>query len=70
MLVGGRFCIEVDDGAADRSPEPLPFPGPDAENGRGLYLVDSVVRSRQGTWGVSPDGTRTWCSLPANEVEP
>jgi anti-sigma regulatory factor (Ser/Thr protein kinase) len=69
-LVGGRFCIEVDDGAADRSQEPLPHPGPDAENGRGLHLVDAVVRERQGTWGVSPDGARTWCSLPAtDEVE-
>ena len=69
-LVGGRFRIEVDDGGADRSPDPLPFPEPEAENGRGLHLVDAVVRARQGTWGVSPCGARTWCSLPATaEVE-
>jgi anti-sigma regulatory factor (Ser/Thr protein kinase) len=66
-LVGGRFCIEVDDGAADRSPRPLPLPEPDAENGRGLHLVEAVVRARQGTWGVSPDGARTWCSLSATD---
>jgi anti-sigma regulatory factor (Ser/Thr protein kinase) len=64
-LVGGRLCIEVDDGAADRSQKRLPPPGLDAENGRGLHIVDTIVRSRHGTWGVSPDGARTWCSLPA-----
>jgi hypothetical protein len=31
----------------------------DAENGRGLLLVAALAKA----WGVSCDGTMTWCSL-------
>ncbi|MFC4506551.1 MULTISPECIES: ATP-binding protein [Streptomyces] len=30
------------------------------EGGRGLFLVDSLASA----WGVSNDGTTTWCTLP------
>lgn len=33
------------------------------ESGRGLFLVDALASS----WGVSPDGRTTWCSLPLTE---
>lgn len=49
--------IEVTDG----SPTPARIRSADAddENGRGLLLVSAVSKE----WGVSPDGTMTWCSL-------
>jgi anti-sigma regulatory factor (Ser/Thr protein kinase) len=31
----------------------------DSESGRGLFLVASIADE----WGVSPDGTTTWCTL-------
>ncbi|MFE2487208.1 ATP-binding protein [Streptomyces mirabilis] len=36
----------------------------DAETGRGLFLVASLVDAHHGTWGVSDAGATTWCSLP------
>ncbi|MFI2377377.1 ATP-binding protein [Streptomyces sp. NPDC018964] len=36
---------------------------PDAESGRGLFLVDCLAAAHGGTWGTSDDGTTTWCSL-------
>ncbi|MCX4564286.1 ATP-binding protein [Streptomyces umbrinus] len=52
-----RLRIEV----RDRSHE---FPVPraaahDDEDGRGLLLVNATAED----WGVSPDGTTTWCTL-------
>lgn len=35
----------------------------DAERGRGLFLVDCLAAAHGGTWGVSDDGTTTWCCL-------
>ncbi|MFF2331799.1 MULTISPECIES: ATP-binding protein [unclassified Streptomyces] len=58
LLDGDRCVIEVTDGSSDR-PE-LCCAGPDDEGGRGLILVDSLAEA----WGVSRDGTTTWCSLP------
>lgn len=57
-LQGDNLAIEVNDG----SPHvPVPrCPGPDEENGRGLLLVEALADS----WGVSPDGRTTWCTLP------
>ncbi|MFE4663882.1 ATP-binding protein [Streptomyces sp. NPDC056734] len=52
-----HLLIEV----ADGSPTP-PSPRhatPDDETGRGLFLVDAIADD----WGVSGDGTTTWCSL-------
>ncbi|MFE7243038.1 ATP-binding protein [Streptomyces sp. NPDC057580] len=37
--------------------------GPNDENGHGLLLVEPLAE----TWGVSPDGTTTWCSLSLTE---
>lgn len=49
--------IEVTDG----NPTPARLRDADeaAENGRGLLLVAALAKE----WGVSPDGTMTWCSL-------
>ncbi|MEU0853783.1 ATP-binding protein [Streptomyces flaveolus] len=56
-----HLVIEVNDGS------PLtPVPrcaGPDDESGRGLFLVEAL----SDAWGVSPDGTTTWCTLPLTE---
>jgi serine/threonine-protein kinase RsbW len=53
--------IEVTDGT------PIPARPRDAgeadENGRGLLLVSAVSKE----WGVSSDGTMTWCSLAIPE---
>lgn len=49
--------LEVDDGSPGR-PE-LREVSTDAVNGRGLLLVSVLAAS----WGVSEDGTRTWCVL-------
>ncbi|MGR8008617.1 ATP-binding protein [Streptomyces hypolithicus] len=57
FLTASHLVIEV----ADGSPE-LPVPrnaSSDDEDGRGLLLVDAIAEA----WGVSPDGTTTWCSL-------
>ena len=50
--------IEVNDGSPTR-PE-LRHAALDDEGGRGLLLVESLAEE----WGVSPDGTTTWCTLP------
>ncbi|MHC3456069.1 ATP-binding protein [Streptomyces prasinus] len=63
-LEDDRLLIEVKDGSPLR---PVPrCAGPDDENGRGLLLVAALAKS----WGVSDDGTTTWCSLPLNEGPP
>ncbi|MFD9394167.1 ATP-binding protein [Streptomyces sp. NPDC060000] len=59
-----RCVIEVNDGSPER-PE-LQHAGPTDEGGRGLFLVEAMAES----WGVSPDGTTTWCTLPLTEGPP
>ncbi|MFJ9250491.1 ATP-binding protein [Streptomyces sp. NPDC101776] len=57
-LTDTHLLIEVRDGSHE-----LPVLGEaalDDEHGRGLLLVDAVADD----WGVSSDGTTTWCSLP------
>jgi len=57
-LTDMHLLIEVRDGSHE-----LPVPGDaalDDEEGRGLFLVEAIADG----WGVSPDGTTTWCSLP------
>ncbi|WP_435131501.1 ATP-binding protein [Actinacidiphila sp. bgisy144] len=49
--------IEVDDGSPNR-PE-VRTAGDLEESGRGMLLVSALADS----WGISPDGTRTWCTL-------
>jgi hypothetical protein len=63
-----RLVIEVNDGSP-ALPE-LRHAEPDDEGGRGLFLVDALAEE----WGVSLDGTTTWCTLPLTkgpeEMEP
>ncbi|MGV9456357.1 ATP-binding protein [Streptomyces sp. NPDC003635] len=58
LLRGARCVIEVADGSPTR-PEPR-HAALDDEGGRGLLLVESLAAE----WGVSQDGTTTWCTLP------
>ncbi|MER6074655.1 ATP-binding protein [Streptomyces sp. NPDC001817] len=63
-LQGDHCVIEVNDGSPI-----VPVPrcaGPDDESGRGLLLVESLAEA----WGVSEDGTTTWCKLPLTEGPP
>ncbi|MFE7276892.1 ATP-binding protein [Streptomyces sp. NPDC057623] len=57
----GELRIEVTDG----SPTPARMRSADAadEDGRGLLLVAAVSKE----WGVSSDGTMTWCSITIPE---
>ncbi len=53
----GTVLIKVDDGSPGQ-----PYvreAGPEEESGRGMLLVSALATD----WGVSPDGTRTWCAL-------
>ncbi|MFE7779242.1 ATP-binding protein [Streptomyces sp. NPDC057445] len=60
-FVSDSCVIEVADGTPVR-PERRRA-GPDDESGRGLLLVESLADS----WGVSSDGTTTWCALPLSK---
>lgn len=51
------LLIAVNDGSAVR-PQ-LSEVSASSETGRGLLLVDALADD----WGVSPDGTTTWCTL-------
>ncbi|WP_217163522.1 anti-sigma regulatory factor [Streptomyces sp. AC512_CC834] len=64
-LRDARCVIEVNDGSPAR-PE-LNHPAATDESGRGLFLVEAMSDS----WGVSDDGTTTWCefSLPEGPTE-
>ncbi|MGP4089637.1 ATP-binding protein [Streptomyces sp. KR55] len=68
-LSNDQAVIEVRDGSS--SLPVLRYAAPDDEEGRGLFLVDAMADA----WGVSPDGTTTWCSLslckgPDDPMEP
>ncbi|MFE6335225.1 ATP-binding protein [Streptomyces sp. NPDC057798] len=63
-LRSGHLEIEVNDGSPAR-PE-LRHAAYDDETGRGLFLVASMADA----WGVSDDGTTTWCTLPLDEGLP
>jgi anti-sigma regulatory factor (Ser/Thr protein kinase) len=66
MRVGaGVLHISVIDGALGQATRQEP--SADAESGRGLLLVDALVRDNGGTWGTSASGAVTWCefALPA-----
>jgi two-component sensor histidine kinase len=59
-LRGDRLFVAVRDGSPRLLRQVLP--DPDAESGRGLWLVEQLARS----WGVSPhrDGGKVvWCTL-------
>ncbi|MGW4505837.1 ATP-binding protein [Streptomyces sp. NPDC004436] len=38
-----------------------------AERGRGMQIVDQLVRSAGGDLGFSEDGTTTWCTFPISK---
>lgn len=63
VLSARLLMVEVDDSSPAR-PE-IREATPDAVRGRGLILVDALA----GAWGVSEDGTRTWCALEVPAVE-
>ncbi|MFE9476900.1 ATP-binding protein [Streptomyces griseofuscus] len=63
-LKDGLCVIEVSNSSSGR-PE-VCHAGPADEGGRGLFLVDALAAA----WGVSPDGTTTWCTLPLPEGPP
>ncbi|MEV0038935.1 ATP-binding protein [Streptomyces sp. NPDC050804] len=58
----GMLRVEVDDGSP--VPARIRTARQGDEGGRGLLVVDGVVAERGGDWGVSADGTTTWCSMP------
>ncbi|MER6406899.1 ATP-binding protein [Streptomyces viridosporus] len=63
MPTTGVLRLEVD----DKTPSPAPAPGSpesSSESGRGLFLVDILVKELGGTWGFSEDGACAWCALP------
>ena len=59
LITTDGVVIEVDDGSPGRPY--VRMADPEEESGRGLFLVDFVAEN----WGVSPDGTKTWCALRA-----
>ncbi|MFI5990257.1 ATP-binding protein [Streptomyces sp. NPDC051362] len=61
FLRAGRCVIEVSDGSPVRPV--LRDSSPADERGRGLFLVQVMAAE----WGVSQDGTTTWCTLPLTE---
>lgn len=58
---GETVRLTVDDGSRE-SPR-LGAPELDAESGRGLWIVESIASEYGGSWGVSSDCKKTWCSL-------
>ncbi|WP_329212380.1 ATP-binding protein [Streptomyces sp. NBC_01708] len=59
-----HLCIEVTDGSPDKPV--LSVADSDDESGRGLALVDAIAES----WGVTEDGTCTWCRLSVPKEQP
>lgn len=50
-------ALEVDDGSPERAR--INAADPDDENGRGMFIVNAL----SNLCGVSPDGTKTWCTF-------
>ncbi|MEU7640469.1 ATP-binding protein [Streptomyces sp. NPDC039016] len=64
-VAGRRLIVAVGTSKASGRPV-LRQPGPEAEHGRGLRLVDGIAQGRGGRWGVDTAGETltVWCSLP------
>ncbi|MFD3618706.1 ATP-binding protein [Streptomyces sp. NPDC058676] len=61
----GFLHIDVIDGMAGHgAPRRV---SANAESGRGLALVETVVKECGGTWGTSDAGAKTWCRLAVPE---
>ncbi|MFE9939307.1 ATP-binding protein [Streptomyces hirsutus] len=63
MPTAGELRFEVDD-KTPSAPPSLENPENEAESGRGLFLVDILLKELGGTWGFSEDGSCVWCALP------
>lgn len=61
-LRDGHLDIRVHDGVPSRLPI-ASKPDAHAENGRGLWLVESIASQWHGSWGISDKGATTWCDL-------
>ncbi|GAA0913626.1 MULTISPECIES: ATP-binding protein [Streptomyces] len=62
MSTAGELRFEVHDRTPSAIPKPQ-HPDAEAENGRGLLLVDCLVAELGGRWGFTEDGTCAWCTL-------
>lgn len=62
----GRIRIEVGDDDPHPPPQPARRPGPDAESGRGLWLVSALAHD----WGVDRNahGKTIWFEIVGNGV--
>ncbi|MEU3796017.1 ATP-binding protein [Streptomyces fructofermentans] len=63
----GYLRITVVDGMAG-APVPKAV-GENDESGRGLGLVETLVKAHGGEWDTSESGDRTWCSLALPAVQ-
>lgn len=57
LLAADVLALEVDDGSPERAR--ISEADPDDENGRGMFIVAELST----LCGVSPDGTKTWCTF-------
>ncbi|MER5968521.1 ATP-binding protein [Streptomyces sp. NPDC002055] len=57
LLAANVLALEVDDGSLERAH--VNEADPYDENGRGLFIVSELST----LCGVSPDGTKTWCTF-------
>ncbi|MET9290828.1 ATP-binding protein [Streptomyces sp. NPDC003077] len=55
----GQVRIAITDGSTEKPRTQTA--GPYQEHGRGLFLVQTLAKE----WGVSDNGTTTWCTLAA-----
>ncbi|WRZ87972.1 ATP-binding protein [Streptomyces sp. NBC_01007] len=63
VVQDGGLCLSVADGIPGVPPPVMKVAGTDAESGRGLALVDTLVKENGGAWGTSEAGAVTWCRL-------
>jgi two-component sensor histidine kinase len=66
MRSDGQVRLEVQDGSPSAIPSPQHV-DPMEEGGRGLLLVEVLVRGDLGgSWGFNEDGTVAWCQVPVH----
>jgi anti-sigma regulatory factor (Ser/Thr protein kinase) len=61
----GVIRVEVSDASRERPPASSPAPSPDAESGRGLFLVHNLA-TRWGTSARDPIGKTVWAEVAAD----
>jgi anti-sigma regulatory factor (Ser/Thr protein kinase) len=64
----GELCVRVWDPDPTPPPRGQPLPGDEAENGRGLFIVDAL--SRRWGWYPGPSGGKVVWSALRLEVQP